>query len=194
MDAAQLTDVANSTEPRRWRFGLRSLFTATVHVAVVLFLWQWLSFFCFFVLAVFAAPVVFRRNGKARCLVAMKSMTAYFLLSCATLPFLDSLWLGELPVFTVLQVPKVDWAIWLLNVILRKVMWPIGLSISEITARPYVLALTYLLPVGLLCAIVWRRTRMAAPYRFWASTVVVAAIFDFVMMRVYGGGPHVSIY
>ena len=135
MDAWQLTDVANSTEPRRWRFGLRSLFTATVHVAVVLFLWQWLSFFCFFVLAgSFAALVVFRRNGKARCLVAMKSMTAYFLLSCAMLPFLDSLWLGELPVFTVLQVPKVDWAIWLLNVILRKVMWPIGLSITR--SRP----------------------------------------------------------
>jgi hypothetical protein len=70
-------------------------------VAVVLFLWQWLSFFCFFVLAVFAASVVFRRSGQARCLAAMKSMTAYFVLSSATLPFLDSFWLGELPVFAV---------------------------------------------------------------------------------------------
>jgi hypothetical protein len=167
---------------------------ATVYVAIALVMWQWLDFFCFFVLAVFAAPVVFRRGRQARCLAAMKSMTAYFVLSSATLPFLDSLWLGELPVFAVLQVPKVGWAIWLLNVILRKVMWPIGLSINEIAARPYVLALAYLLPVCFLWAIVWRRTRMAAPYRFWAGVVVVSAMFDFVMMRVYGGGPNVAMY
>jgi hypothetical protein len=35
---------------------------------------------------------------------------------------------------------------------------------------------------------------MAAPYRFWAGAVVVAAIFDFFMMQVYGGGPHVSLF
>ena len=68
MDAAQSTDVANRPEPLGWRFGLRSLFIATIYVAVVLFLWQWLDFFCFFVLALFAAPVVLRRSGRAHCL------------------------------------------------------------------------------------------------------------------------------
>jgi hypothetical protein len=129
----------------------------------------------------------------------MKSSIVYFVLSIATLPYEDSLWLGEAPVLAILQLPKTDFAHWSCSIIIYRVMGPLGLSRGSFSpdwsaAKPYALALAYVIPIGGMLAVIAWRTRMAAPYRYWAVALVTLAVIDYLMMRAYASGPGLSIY
>jgi hypothetical protein len=204
MNKSAGTDAATSApagehRPRRWRFGLRSLFLAMAGVAIALVLAKWWGLACFFIVAMFAAPIVFCRRGRSRELRAMKSSIVYLALSIITLPALDSIWLGELPVLAILQLPKTEFARSMRWMMVYYVMGPLGLSRGSFSpdwsaAGPYALALAYAIPIGILLAIVTWRTRMAAPYRYWAIALVILAVIDYLMMRAYASGPGLTIY
>jgi hypothetical protein len=184
--------------PSRWQFSLRSLFKATIWIAVVLVLWKLLWPMSFIVVAIFTLPVLLKRRG-GRDLAAMKSVAAYLVFSIVTLPFLNSLWLGEIPLSALPQCPKADLYHALRSFIVSDVMQPLGLSRGSISpdliaSKPYALALTYVLPLGALFAVIAWRTRMAKPYRYWAAALVVLAVIDFFMVRGYASGPGLTVY
>src|SRR3954468_21215999 len=80
---------------------------------------------------------------------ALRVLTAYFVVSIITLPFLDALWLGELPLPGIVQLPKTAFAGWLRTAVVMPALGPLGRSRGSfspdyMTARPYALAIAYL--------------------------------------------------
>src|SRR4028119_924563 len=74
------------------------------------------------------------------------AVTAYFVASILTLPFLDALWLGEVPVLALVQVPKTAFAGWLRTDVVMPAIVALGQSRGSFSpdyllARPYALAL-----------------------------------------------------
>jgi hypothetical protein len=178
---------------------LKSLFVAMAIVASGLLIAKWWGVIRLAVIAIFAAPVLFVGRGRSRDLRLLQSACVYLGLSIVTLPFLDAVWLGELPVLAIGQVPKIDLAHWLRGFIIRHVMWPLGWSRGSaspdlIAASPYALALAYVLPIGMLLAAVAWRTRMPKPHRYWACALVILAAIDYWMIRTFASGPGLTIY
>jgi len=58
----------------------------------------------------------------------MKAALIYCAVSLATLPFMNAVWLGELPLLAVPQVPKVELANWLRSDVLIPAAGQLGLS------------------------------------------------------------------
>ncbi len=67
-------------------------------------------------------------------------------------------------------------------------------SPDYILARPYALAIAYLIPLGILLATLWVRKRLAPPYRHWTIALILVAIVDFCFTLTFAGGPGSSIY
>ena len=191
---------AAKSQPRgAWQFGLRSLMLVTLYVCVGLTLVRWWGVGSFIVVAAFIAPFLIWRRGRSPELAVLKGLLAYGAASIVTLPFLDSFWLGELPVLAILQLPKVEFANWLRGMLITDVMRPLGLSRGSISpdliaSRSYALALAYAIPLGIVLAAVWYRTRPAVPNIGWAIALVLVAIADFWMMLACASGPGLTIY
>jgi hypothetical protein len=194
--AASMREIST---PRYWRFGLRSMFSLTLVVCAALAIERLYGFLYCFVVMLFAMPVFFRRRTISLDLAVCRSVVAYLVTSIVTLPFLDSFWLGEFPVFALPQISKTELASWLTNRVILDLLRPLGWSSGSwspdlIMAKPVGLALAYALPIGIVLAIVGWRTRFAAPYRYWLAAIVALAVIDFMMMRCYASGPGLSIY
>jgi hypothetical protein len=132
-------------------------------------------------------------------LAALKGFVLCFLVSVVTLPFVDALWLGELPVVAALQVPKVLIAGWIRMGVVMPAIEGLGLSSGSFspdysTARPYALALAYLIPVVALLAVTWLRTRMAKPYRFWSCLLLCVAALDYLLTLRLTHTPGLTLY
>lgn len=132
-------------------------------------------------------------------LAALKGCVIYFVVSMATLPFVDALWLGELPVVAVPQLPKVLIAGWFRTGVVMPAIGVLGLSSGSfspdyVMARPYALALAYLVPVVALLAVTWLRRRMARPYRFWSCLLLCVAALDYLLTLRLTHTPGLTLY
>ncbi|MEN6365628.1 MAG: hypothetical protein ABFC88_02305 [Thermoguttaceae bacterium] len=89
-------------------------------------------------------------------------LIGYFALCSVTIPFINAWWLGELPVLAVIQLPKIVFAGWLRTEVVMKAIQLLELSHGSSSpdysmARPYGLALAYLLPLGIVLSVFWLR-------------------------------------
>src|SRR5437763_1011003 len=110
-------------------------------------------------------------------------MVTYSAVSSLTLPFLDKLWVGDLPVLAVVQLPKMQLTKWLMHDAVIPLIRMLGLSPGSASpeyamAGPYALVAAYLIPLGLLLLILWIRTRFARPLWMWAWLLVIFAAID----------------
>src|SRR5215207_2597470 len=82
-------------------------------------------------------------------LILLRSISAYFLLSSLTIPFMNAIWIGELPVIALVQVPKTEIANRIRHLMSMQLLGPLGLSRGSYSpdwmlARPWALAVVYL--------------------------------------------------
>ena len=129
----------------------------------------------------------------------VRTIIVYFLLSSLTLPFLDAIWLGRLPLLAVIQIPKIGLATWLIRHVAMPTIRLLGLSRGSfspdyIMAQPYALVAAYVIPMGLLLFITWVRTRMVRPLWIWALLLLIAAIVDFWLTLIFKDRPGLNIY
>lgn len=110
----------------------------------------------------------------------LKASVLYLLVSSATLPFLFTLWLSELPIFAVIQLPKVFAAKWVRDLIVFHLLdGPV--SPARTLARPYGLAVVYLLSVIGLLAMGGFCKRREHPYGVWSGILIAAATIDYIL-------------
>ena len=121
-------------------------------------------------------------------------------LSCLTLPFIGKFWLGELPVLATLQLPKIAVAGWLrTHVVMEAIQW-LGLSKGSfspdyILARPYALAIAYVIPMLFIGAIwVWRFRALDRRCGWLTLGVLLAAVTDYVFTLAFANGRSLTIY
>ena len=139
-----------------------------------------------------------RRMTDVGALV-LQTMAAYFVVSIVTLPFLDSIWIGELPLLALVQVPKVFVAGWIRTDVMMPVIRMLGLSRGSfspdyIMARPYALALAYGLVFGLVLGMLRMSKRFTPAARRWAYVALAAAAIDFALTLWLAGGLGLTVY
>lgn len=184
---------------KRWKFSLRQLLAVTVHIAGFLGLTKGLGFLGFSLwLLLFITWKLFRGDEQTHLLI-LKTLAAYSVLSIMTLPLMDAWWIGELPMFALPQVPKTGIADEVRRAMVMHLLGPLGLSRGSFSpdwtlARPYALAVVYMVPLAVWLTMIARRTGMQPPHRYWAIAVVVLAIIDYAMTLLLAGGPGLSIY
>lgn len=88
-------------------------------------------------------------------LLALKAGLGYGVASMVTLPFVNAIWLGELPVLAVIQIPKLLLAGWLRVQLVMPAIKAFGYSKGSFSpdylmARPYGLGLAYSIPLMLV--------------------------------------------
>lgn len=121
----------------------------------------------------------------------------YFILSALTLPIMRWLWIGELPVLALVQLPKLFLAERLRTGVLMPLVRATGLSRGSFSpdyamTGPYALVITYLLPIA--AVIVWRRLR-ANRYGPTAFRFLLAAeLLDVLMFLAFSRGSGLTIY
>ncbi len=96
-------------------------------------------------------PPAPNQNWWHRLLAAMMLLLAgYYAISAATLPFADSVWFGELPVFAIWQLPKMalyGYAQTFFMSILAVIDWSAGSpSPDMIATHPYAMTAMVMLP------------------------------------------------
>jgi len=138
-----------------------------------------------------------RREWIARSLLNL--LVAYFVVSAATLPFLNRLWLGEIALPALIQLPKVILAKWCQHELVIRGMRIAGLSTGSmspdlIASRPWGLLLAYVFALGPVFAVIWYRTRVKKPYGRMALFLAAVAVIDFILTLRLAGGPGLSIY
>lgn len=131
--------------------------------------------------------------------VLLKLAVGYFLICAVTLPFLDTFWLGEVPLLALIQLPKVALAKWCQSDLVMRGMQIAGLSSGSmspdlIASRPWGLLLAYVFALASVLAVVWWRTRMKQPYGRAAWLLGIVAVIDFVVTLLLAGKPGLSIY
>ena len=129
----------------------------------------------------------------------LKGLVLYCIVSMATLPFVNWLWLGELPVIAVLQLPKLLLAEWLRTDVVMPAIKGLGLSSGAFSpdytmARPYALVVAYLLPIVVVLVTAALRSRMASPYRLWSCLLLCAAALDCLLTLKLASSPGLSLY
>lgn len=127
------------------------------------------------------------------------TVIGYSLLSIVTLPFLNSLWLGEVPVLAIFQSPKLPAAHWVRRNVVMKMISTLHLSRGSaspdfVMARPYALAIVYLVPLAILLGTLWGATRFARPYgRLTVALLAVVAV-DFCFTLTFGSTRFLTVY
>ena len=139
----------------RWQFGLGQIMRWIGAVAVSLAIVRWSGVFAaVWLLVVVVAAVGLRLlNPQAPTeLLGLKGLTAYFVVSAATLPFVNLVWIGELPLLALVQLPKLGFASGLRGIIselfgpVRKSMMLFALD--DTGASFFALVLAYLIPLA----------------------------------------------
>jgi hypothetical protein len=129
----------------------------------------------------------------------MKALILYFVVSIVTLPFIDELWLGEVPLLALVQLPKTEPAHWLRRHVAMPMIKTLGLSRGSYSpdygmAGPYALAATYLLLLGPILATACVHALRTGQRSIWPWVVVLAAAVDFSCLLFFGRGPGLTIY
>ena len=125
-------------------------------------------------------------------------LAAYFVLSSLTLPFIGEWWLGSIPPFALIQVPKTEPADWLRTDAVMPAIRRLGVSRGSFSpdytlARPYALAIVYVVPFA-PAAVVWFRTRPARRFRRLILVVLVLGVVDYAMTLVFAESRSLTIY
>jgi len=102
----------------------------------------------------------------------LRSLLVYCAVSILTLPFINRVWFGEIPVIALIQVPKTRFVGWLRTDVVMPVIRMLGLSRGSFSPD-------YLL---------------ARPYRAWCIALLLAAAIDYCLTLALAGGPGLSIY
>lgn len=129
----------------------------------------------------------------------LKSLIAYCVVCTLTIPFMNAIWSGEVPLLALVQLPKIEYAQWLRSgLVMQAIRW-LGLSRGSFSpdytlARPYGLAIAYLFPLAVLATVVWMRTRMAPPYRRLTIALLVVAAIDFAATLYFAHQRYLTIY
>lgn len=124
----------------------------------------------------------------------------YFAVSCLTLPFIGRVWLGELPLLALIQLPKTGLANWVRKDVVMPALKFLGLSQGSfspdyILARPYALAIVYLLPMIIIAVIGLRRSPSTPDRRrFLTIAFLIAATIDYLFTLFFADGRHLTIY
>jgi hypothetical protein len=127
----------------------------------------------------------------------IRTLIGYFVVSTLTLPFLNAFWIGELPVLALIQLPKIELAVWFRNEVIEAMQW-LGLSRGSrspdlIFVRPYGLALAYVATLGPLIGFAWLRGRLRE-HRRGLFILLAAATIDFIATLALGQGRYLTIY
>jgi len=131
--------------------------------------------------------------------ILLKGLIGYCLVCTLTIPFINALWLGEIPLLALVQLPKIEYANWLRSGLVMQAIRLLGLSSGSfspdyILARPYGLAIAYLFPFAILMAVLWMRTRLVKPYGWLTILLLVVAVIDFVATLVFADQRALTIY
>jgi hypothetical protein len=106
-------------------------------------------------------------------LIGLKAGIAYCAVSIATIPFAGAIWIGELPLLAVIQLPKITVAGWLRQHVVMEAIKSLGFSKGSfspdyIMARPFGLGLAYSIPIIIVSLSLlipacssWRHRRLA---------------------------------
>lgn len=122
------------------------------------------------------------------------------LVSCATFPFADRFWLGELPVLAIFQFPKLAVAEWIrVHVGIGIIRW-FGMtggsfSLGYIQAGPYALVATYLLGVAVAGGFAFRGIGAGdRPICIGFLVSVLTGALDCICILMFGHGRGVVFY
>ena len=143
---------------------------------------------------------VFWRRFAARGLEGkvIFAFTAYAVVSTVTLPFAGSLWLGELPLLALIQLPKLWPAGWLRTHVIMAAMKSLGYSTGSfspdyIAARPYALALVYAAAIAVVLIVRGCASRGQIPSRIMFAALLALGI-DFGFTLVFASGRNLTLY
>jgi hypothetical protein len=130
----------------------------------------------------------------------LRFLTGYFVVSMLTLPFIGRLWFGEVPLLAIIQLPKTVFAIWLRKGIVMQAIVELGLSKGSfspdyILARPYALAIVYLIPMIIVAFFSWHRLKkFQVPPSRPEILFFAVAVLDYVLTLVFGQSRGLTIY
>ena len=138
----------------------------------------------------FAAPGL---EGKT-----IFGLTVYAIVSALTLPFVGSLWLGELPLLALIQLPKLWPADWIRTHVVMQAMKALGYSSGSfspdyIAARPYALALVYAAAIAVVLIVRGCATRGQIPTRFMFAALLALAV-DFGCTLAFASARNLTLY
>jgi hypothetical protein len=116
----------------------------------------------------------------------LKIGIGYCLASIATLPFVNAIWIGELPVLALIQVPKTLVAHWLRKEVVMEAIKVLGLSKGSfspdyIMARPYGLGLAYSIPMILVALSLLIPACSTRRHWWWAGLFLALLMVDGVV-------------
>lgn len=191
--------LCDTTRRRWWQFGLRSLFLVVFVVGLCSALVKSAGIVGMMVSLVFVIPLGVSLLGNPPELWVLRALVVYGTISVLTLPFLDSFWWGEFPLLAVFQVPKASFAHLIRNWIVTDVVIPLGWSRGSRSpdytlARPYALAMAYLIPLTIVIAVLWGRRRFDKPYVRWICALIALVVLDYFMTLALASGPGLSFY
>jgi hypothetical protein len=125
----------------------------------------------------------------------------YYLVSIVTLPALNAIWYGELPLLAVIQLPKVEPARYLRTHVVMPLIQDLGLSRGSYSpdltlASPLALAIVCLVPMLLLLAYLLCQRGFFRRHIRLVAAVAVLAIIDFGWTLMFASPAHggLSIY
>jgi len=121
--------------------------------------------------------------GLRRWIIPLQVASAYLVLSTLTLPFMNAVWLGDLALFAVIQLPKIFFVAWLrMSAVMKAAAWP------------YSLVLGYIVPSTIFTALMWWRTRLVRPYGRWVLILLGLCLLDFLVTLAFANRPSLSIF
>jgi hypothetical protein len=131
----------------------------------------------------------------------IKILIVYYLVSIVTLPALNAIWIGELPLLAVIQMPKTEPAMFLRTHVVMPLIQDLGLSRGSYSpdltfASPLAMAIVCLIPMLLLLVYVLCQRDFFRRHVRWVVAVAVLAILDFGWTLMYASPRHggLSIY
>jgi hypothetical protein len=131
----------------------------------------------------------------------IKILMVYYLVSIVTLPALNAIWIGELPLLAVIQLPKTEPAMLLRAHVVMPLIQDLGLSRGSYSpdltlASPVAMAIVCLVPMLLLLALsLWRRDFCRRHIRLVAGVAVLAIVdFGWTLMFASARNGGLSIY
>lgn len=131
--------------------------------------------------------------------LGFKGLVLYFVVSMAALPFLNAIWVAEIPVLAIFQLPKLQLAGWLRTDLVMPAIKAVGLSRGSfspdfVLARPYALAIAYGIPVLGLVAVAMVRSKLTRSSRFWVIVLLALAVVDYTLTLKFTVQPALTLY
>ncbi len=131
--------------------------------------------------------------------LALKGGLAYCVVSIVTLPFIGSVWLGEIPLLALIQLPKIGVASWLREHVVMEVIKMLGWSKGSFSpdyamARPYGLGLAYSIPLMLVSLSLLPPGCSSGRHRRLTLIFFAALLVDGVFTYVFTDRRSFSLY